>query len=180
MANINPYEPPEASYNPPEPDVESAAQQGPQGLGGWLILVGIGLAITPFRLGAVIFLIHVPLFTNGTWEVLTSPGSPQYHPLWAPLLIFEVLTNVAFIVTYLVVGYLFLSRSRFFPRTYITVACINLFFIIFDAWACSFVLQGDSIFDPDTTREIVRSLISAAIWIPYMLVSKRVKNTFTA
>jgi hypothetical protein len=33
-------------------------------------------------------------------------------------------------------------------------------------------------FDPETAKEFFRSLISMAIWVPYMLVSQRVKNTF--
>ena len=33
-------------------------------------------------------------------------------------------------------------------------------------------------FDPDTTKEFVRTLIGALIWIPYMLMSQRVKETF--
>ena len=171
MAETNPYDPPESVGT-------KGKQQYPSGLGGWLILVGIGLVISPSRLGAMIVQVFVALFTDGTWAILTTPGSEQYHALWAPLLIFELLGNLGFIVAYIVLVILFFRKSRFFPKTYIAIAFINLCFIILDAWFGSFVLLDEPMFDPDTARELARSLVSVAIWVPYMVVSKRVRNTF--
>jgi hypothetical protein len=34
------------------------------------------------------------------------------------------------------------------------------------------------VFDKETTRGILRSIFSAAVWIPYMMRSERVANTF--
>lgn len=178
MTDINPYDPPVLSEEEAAPVATEGLQQGPCGLGGWLILVGLGLLVTPFRLGAIIFLTYVPIFTDGTWENVTTPASEYYHPLWGPLLIFEVLGNLAFIVAYLVLGYLFLRKSRHFPRTYITVAIVNVVVIALDAWASSFVLPDEAMFDSETTREVIRALVSTSIWVPYMMVSKRVRNTF--
>ena len=33
-------------------------------------------------------------------------------------------------------------------------------------------------FDPETTKEFMIALIGGVIWVPYMLVSKRVQATF--
>lgn len=150
----------------------------PSGLGGWLILVAIGLVFAPFRVGALVLQLYVPLFRDGNWATLTTPGSEQYHVLWAPLLIFEIVCNLGFIVAYSVLAFLFFRKSRFFPKTYIALALINLCFIVLDMWFASFVLPDEPMLDPDTTKEIARALVSAAIWVPYMIVSKRVRNTF--
>ncbi|WP_163938395.1 DUF2569 family protein [Paraferrimonas sp. SM1919] len=32
--------------------------------------------------------------------------------------------------------------------------------------------------DPNTLKEFIRTIISSAIWLPYLIVSKRVKATF--
>ncbi|WP_428434312.1 DUF2569 family protein, partial [Photobacterium profundum] len=45
------------------------------GLGGWLILVGIGIIISPLRIVTLIFPIYTDIFSNGVWEVLTTPGT---------------------------------------------------------------------------------------------------------
>lgn len=178
MTNPNPYQPPEYLPQAPEP-VATADQPGqPAGLGGWLILVAIGLIISPLRLAAVVVLTYFPLFQDGIWDTLTTPGGEQYHPLWAPLLIFEIVCNLGFIIAYTTLVLIFFRKSRYFPKVYIVLAIINLCFMVLDAWLVSFVLPNQAMFDPDTVKEVSRALVSAAVWIPYMLVSKRVKNTF--
>ena len=162
----------------PVPLGTETVQNGPSGLGGWLIFPAIGLVIMPFSVGAILLQIHVPIFTDGAWEILTTPGSDQYHPLWAGLIIFEVLGNLGFIIADIALAILFFSKSRLFPKTYIAFLLINLCFILLDAWLGSFVITDAPMFDPDTTKELVRSLAGVVIWVPYMLVSKRVRNTF--
>jgi hypothetical protein len=46
-----------------------------EGLGGWLILVGIGVVISPLRLLAELSKVYLPMFNDGTWEALTTPTS---------------------------------------------------------------------------------------------------------
>ena len=178
MTEPNPYKTPESTRERPETLDNDGRDRLPVGLGGWLTLVAIGMVLAPLRLSVMILVTFVPLFQNGTWATLTTPGSEQYHPLWAPLLVFEIVGNLGFVAVYAVMIFLFFRKSRRFPQVYIAAALINLCFLAFDAWLCSFVLPDEPILDPDTTKEIVRSLASTAIWVPYMLVSKRVKNTF--
>ena len=54
----------------------------------------------------------------------------------------------------------------------------TLAFIVLDAYAIKAVLPHEPVFDPDTLKELGRTLIASLVWIPYMLVSKRVKATF--
>jgi len=149
-----------------------------QGLEGWLVLVGIGVVISPLRLVFMLLTLYVPMFTDGTWEALTTVGAEKYHPLWAPLLIGEVVFNTGFILVSCYLAYLFFTKRKFFPLLFIYVVLASVLFIPLDAWVASFVLTDVPIFDPATTMELVRSLVYAIVWIPYMLISKRVKATF--
>ena len=160
--------------------MSDAQVSGPTGLGGWLVLVAIGLVLSSLRLLALLGQVFVPIFRDGTWAILTTPGSQAYHPLWAPLLVFELVGNIGFIAAQLWLLVLFFRRSKSFPKLYVWAALLNLPFILVDAWLGSFVLTEEPMIDPDTAKEIARSVATIAIWVPYMRVSRRVRNTFVA
>jgi hypothetical protein len=177
--NNNPYASPAASANPsPESLGTENLQNGPSGLGGWLILVAIRVVAQPFRLGAELLQIFAPIFRDGTWEILTTPGSDQYHPLWAGFIIFEILGNLGFLIAGCALVFLFFSKSRLFPKTFIAYLLINLCMLILDAWLGSFVITDEPMFDPDTTKALFTTLMGVVIFVPYMMFSKRVRNTF--
>lgn len=149
-----------------------------EGLGGWLILVGIGIIASPIRMIAVIYPGYSKLFTDGSWQALTTSGTESYNPFWAPILISEIAINGALILVWFFIAFLFFTKKRLFPKLFIGIWVFSLAFILVDAVAIRAVLPNEEIFDPDTTKEFARSLITALIWVPYMLLSKRVKATF--
>ena len=158
--------------------MDNTKKPEPAGLGGWLVLVAIGITVSFFRLTTFLWTTYVPIFRDGAWEVLTTPGTEVYHPLWAPMLIMEIVVNLGFVVAQLWLLALFFGRARFFPKLYIGVALVNLGFIVLDAWLGTFLITNEPMFDDDTAKELIRSIISVSIWVPYMLLSVRVKNTF--
>lgn len=149
-----------------------------KGLRGWLIVVGLGVVIWPLRLLAELLPLYYEIFTNGSFEVLTTPGSDAYHPMWAPLIIFETVFNSLIILATCYLIYLYFSKHYLFPKVYIAITLFSLAFIPFDAWLASFVMPNEPMFDPETTKQLVRTLVTATIWVPYMLISQRVKATF--
>lgn len=149
-----------------------------KGLSGWLILVGIGVVVSPLRLFVTAMQSFTPLFREGTWAALTTAGSEYYHPAWAPLLIGEIVYNLGMVSASAYLIYLFFSRHYLFPNVYIIVVIVSVIFIPIDAWLVTLVMPMKSMFDPDTMAEFARTFISGLIWVPYMLVSKRVKATF--
>ena len=149
-----------------------------KGLNGWLILVGIGVIISPIRLLATLIPVYLPIFEDGVWEALTTEGSEVYHALWGPLLMGGIAYNLCLEAVSVYLIYLFFSKHYLFPKFYIGIVVVSLIFIPLEAWLVSFVVPNEPIFDPETTKEFTRILISVLIWVPYMLVSKRVKATF--
>lgn len=148
-----------------------------KGLGGWLILVGIGVIISPIQL-LVTYIPIYNIFEDGTWEALTTVGSEAYNPLWGPLLIGEIVYNAAMVAVSIYLIYLFFSKHHLFPKVYIAIVAVSLVFIPLDAWLVTKVLPTEPMFDPETAKEFMRAFVSGCIWVPYMLISKRVKLTF--
>lgn len=149
-----------------------------KGIGGWLILVGIGIVFSPIRIAGHIFPVYSEVFKSGVWGELTTPGSPNYHPLWAPLLLGEIGTNLLLIAVWIFIAVLFFSKKRSFPKWYIGVMAFSLGFMVLNALSIKIVLPDAPLFDRETVVEIGRTVVAAAIWIPYMLTSERVANTF--
>ncbi len=149
-----------------------------EGLGGWLILVGLGIIASPIKISVQVYPVYSKLFTSGSWAALTTPGTEAYHPLWAPILISEISINVVLALTWLFIAFLFFAKKRLFPKWYIGILVFTLTFMLVDAVAIKAVLPNEEIFDPDTIKELARTLVTMLIWVPYMLMSKRVKATF--
>jgi magnesium-transporting ATPase (P-type) len=149
-----------------------------EGLGGWLILVGLGIIFSPIKIIAFIFPIYSEIFKNGSWQILTTPGTEAYNVFWAPVLLAEIGINIILVVTWIYIAYLFFSKKKLFPKMYIGIMIFTLVFIILDALAIKIVMPNEPLFDADTLKELFQSIIAISIWVPYMLISKRVKATF--
>jgi hypothetical protein len=147
-------------------------------IGGWLILVGIGVVLSPFMVLFKVIPVYGDLIESGAWDVLTTPGSSAYDPLWAPCLYGEIGINAILVVLWCYLIYLFFSKKRRFRGLYIFTVLVTLTFIIADAYAIKVLIPDEPAFDLDTTKDVLRSAIASAIWVPYMLVSKRVAGTF--
>jgi len=151
----------------------------PKGLGGCLLLPALGLFLTPLTLLAVLLRDYLPIFSTGSWWNLTTSTSPQYEPLRAVLLIFEIVGNLGFILFAVVLLIHLVRRSIRFPKLMILYLVANVLFVLCDTLAGVLISLpgGDLTFT--SARAILRPLIVAAVWIPYFRYSQRVRNTFT-
>ena len=142
-----------------------------EGLGGWLILVGLGLVISPLVILGTTVSDNVPLLTNSD-----SRAFLESHPALEGLIVFEVVTNVIFVVILGALNILFFTRKRSFPTYMILYLAFQVILLSGDALAVRAVMP--SVHTPASYSAITRSFLGAAMWIPYLLLSRRVKATF--
>jgi hypothetical protein len=152
---------------------EVAKQHPLYGISGWLILVALGLILTPLRIAAEL----APIYTSIDYASL--------HPTMTAFVVGEILVNAIVVLWSLANVLLLFTKSELFPRSYIALLATSAVFVPLDAVATKLVtdsigqtMQWSQIFDPDTIRETFRAIVGAAIWIPYALVSRRVNVTF--
>lgn len=144
-----------------------------KGLAGWLIVVGIGVVLAPFMVVFVFATEYVPLFEDGiidTFEYL--------EPSLGGLVLVELNFHGLLFFASIFLIYLYFSKHYLFPDFYIAITLLAVIFVPVDAWLYWLVFPDEPFFDLETARDFARSLLGAMIWIPYMLVSKRVKATF--
>jgi Protein of unknown function (DUF2569) len=158
--------------------MEQSQQKSLKGIGGWLILPLLGLILSPLRLIYMIYEDMWPIFSSDYWEDLTSPDSASYHPLWTSVLIFEVAGNLTIFLLGLAALLYFLKKSRKAPRLVILWLFLGLAFVAADSYFRGYIPGATEQYEAIPSSELWRAGITAAIWIPYFLASKRVRATF--
>jgi hypothetical protein len=152
---------------------QQVSGNNPKGIGGWLILPMLGLFLSPIL---------------GLWELRNVPSNldlaRQLGGQGALLLYFEMVSNALLLVAAPIALLMaFFAQSRRFPSWYITMLLVGAAFVFLDTFAAYNIFlpvwqAGTPFWTPEVTQPLIRSAIGVAIWVPYMLNSVRVKNTF--
>lgn len=132
-------------------------------IGGWLILPALGTYLSPF------FMVYAS-FENFRYFSPSLPEAAQQILVGFGL----AYAGLAICWTY---GCVLLSRlDRYFPNTFV---CLSLVLIVVNLAGVVILARytGKSPTVNDN-RDLIRSIVQCALWIPYMLVSKRTKATF--
>ena len=174
-----PPELPTPSVREPVVDAEDAAhfkdvKQPLSGIGGWLALLAISQV-----LGLLKFLVAL-----GQYYTAANDDLWKRFPtaLWG-----EVAINAFHVWLIVYTTVLLLRHPRHFPRFFIwEMIAVVVLPLVDPFWVASMIglATGQPIsnyltLDAKDGGQIIAGMIGAAIWIPYMLRSRRVANTFT-
>ena len=147
-----------------------------EGIGGWLILVGFALCLTPIIRVSTLYQTWEGYFSAAVWQAVAMPQGGSYHPLYGPMLILEMLGNIFFLGLNLLALRLFFTRRKGFPKLYIAYLVGFAIFLILDDVGCELIPSLKSSGKDHT--EAIRAAFYAILWSLYMIKSKRVKATF--
>ncbi len=150
-------------------------------IGGWLVLVAIGITITPIRTILELYREFDNFFSTATWMYIIKDHSNFTELFNSLLIIIEIIYNSAFLVFSILIVVLFYSRRTILPRLFIIFYIVTFIFILTDTILALNLNESmySEVEKMQSYQEIGRSFISMEIWVPYFLVSKRVKSTFT-
>jgi len=117
--------------------------------------------------------------TDAAWTALMTP--PTYHPLLVPLLLFQMVASALFAVASIALLYLYFRKSQYFPRAFVVYLSLSVVYVLVYRAVGGFVPAVREVLN---TRagwvELAVAATAAAVWVPYILRSCRVKNTFLA
>ncbi len=153
---------------------ESSA--GPSGIGGWLILPLIGMCLTIVLTVINLVIALGPQSIEGFKNIFSAGGGLE--SLRIPVI--ASMASGVFIVVYTVFTLSnFLTKSLKTPKLMIVMYMVLVATNAIDFMAAS---KFDEVLAtnmaPRGFSGLLRSGIVASIWIPYFMVSVRVKNTF--
>lgn len=149
------------------------------GIGGWLALVAFGVVLRPIVTTAQVIKEFGYTFNLASWEAITLPGGTGYQPVLGPLIIAELVVNTLLIAGGVLLAILLFRRKRAFPALFIVLMLGSLAFTAVDNWLVARLFSEDIQAAHAGFVEVGRIGIQCAIWVPYMLLSRRVKLTFT-
>ncbi|QKJ30169.1 DUF3857 domain-containing protein [Mucilaginibacter mali] len=140
-------------------------------IGGWLILVLIGLFITPFIVANTF--ITGDYFSMSAWNLYTDTGRSSAI---RALIVWETIGYTLIFCLAVFCLVLFLNKRDILPKTITVYLGFIVVFNLVD-YLLSLRLHSDTV-NYTTGYAMVRSIIAAAIWIPYFRRSERVHETF--
>jgi len=134
----------------------------PAGIGGWLVLPAIGLIVGPLVTAWFIFV---------DFKLIDSPTASE--PGIYNMLVGEILLNSGVLLFQGYVAIVFFRRKRAAPKLMIALYLLGIIVTIVDCLMVASALE-----QTPNVADAVRPAVQAAIWIPYFLLSRRVKATF--
>ncbi|GKX27793.1 hypothetical protein SH1V18_02730 [Vallitalea longa] len=153
---------------------EQCPNDGPQGIGGWLVLIVIGYIFSLLSTALMIFKIY-NLYIDGTVAVLTEKKGDYYNPELYLLINYEMVINVL-IFLFIVIILIFLFRKkRLYPKLAISLIIGSNIVVGLDHLFCNMIgLETTGV----ELAQYVGRLMTGVLWIVYFVKSKRVKYTF--
>jgi hypothetical protein len=132
-------------------------------VGGWLVLPALATYISPF-------LMAYTTFDNFRYFSFSLPAAAQQ------ILVGLSLAFAALAISWFYACVLLSRLDPLFPKTFV---CLNLVLIIVNLAGITLVAAyAGNTPTVEDNRDLIRSIVQSAIWVPYMLISKRVKATF--
>lgn len=147
-------------------------------IGGWLILPAIGLTLSPIIILVQVF--QEDYFLASFWYGIQNSGIDNS---WLLTLIsgFELFYNIGFFLFTVLIITLFYTKRTSLPKLIILFYLLSFSVPLLETILLSAMYPDlfDAT-DPESVKDLTRAIVGAAIWIPYFLVSTRVKKTFSA
>ncbi|WP_293916740.1 MULTISPECIES: DUF3857 domain-containing protein [unclassified Sphingobacterium] len=144
-------------------------------IGGWLVLLGLGLGASLLRITVDFFTIG--FFYSQLWSAYDIYGVSQ-GIVFRLLVGFELIVNL-FIISLLIFSlYLYFKKRDIFPKVAILTISVMFFGPVLDLLFIE--LSGLKMPEesPESYVELIRTMIFGAIWCSYLVKSDRVKETF--
>jgi len=170
---------PETTEDQPVTNAAPADRPKPTKIRGFLIVIAIGLVLSILQNLVQLLTAFVPFMRPDIWNRLTSPEWTSYHPNWKMVMLAQLFASGTLVGLNLVALFLFFSKGRTFPKFIVfTIPAIFLISVVDHYLSGSIPAIAESKEYSEAGQKLIFRFIALHVWIPYFLVSKRVRATF--
>lgn len=149
-----------------------------EGIGGWLLLPLAALIVVPFSMAHGLYRNLWPIFSEGYWAAITTPGTAAYHRLWAGLIVLETAGSLFVFGLGLIALRYVVQKSRLAPRLVMAWLVCSLCLLAGDFYLGKLIPALAQQTDPASAAVVLLAAIGVGVGVPYFLRSKRVRRTF--
>lgn len=149
-----------------------------QGFGGVLILIAVGLGWSLFSQLFYVFESLIPTLSSEEYQLLFLPKSTQYEPVWGIFMMGEVAITAYSMMILIVLIILMARNKKSFKTVAIVYLAINVAISVYNYFILNKLQLEDESIIQGAIIDIVKALAIACLIILYLLLSKRVKNTY--
>lgn len=145
-------------------------------IGGWLVLVAIGLCLSPIFLSYN--LMTGGYFNAATWSFIFA-GIENIK--YGGILLFEMTYVTVTLIFSIFLIILFFQKRTIVPQLIIIFYCFLLLVCAYEALLVSEIMPQNYTRPEkqEVYTELFKTIVRSAIWIPYFIFSTRVAETFT-
>lgn len=120
----------------------------------------------------------LPFSFNKTWVQISSLQSDKYNPQWMNFVTLKFAFVIVFIIISLILMVHFFKQSKRFPVILVIYFMIRILLMVIVFYFQTIVIGPATPTLPEITLETIRSLGVTALWIPYILLSKKAREIF--
>lgn len=154
-------------------------------IGGWLVLVAIGVIFTPVTLLVQIIVQLKDDLGSNFFAYMLDSKSEYYQPLRAYYVIGMYAFNIFLLVSSIFLIVLLFKKRNAFRVYYCAYRIFNVVLLVVDLIILTCITGDDASVEERNiiafeTSGLVRIAIQACIWVPYVWYSQRSRYTFTS
>ncbi|WP_019027698.1 DUF2569 family protein [Colwellia piezophila] len=146
----------------------------PWGFNGWLLLLGLGILLSPIRLINNFWTSYAPIIADGTMEDILFNASLGFKSI----VIIEIIANIGFLILSVYLIKLFFKKNVIFPKWYLIFAACTMIFLLADTLILSLMFPNIEFLTTDVQTALASCAVALCLWSPYLYQSTRSKNTF--
>lgn len=153
-------------------------------IGGWLVLLGIGITLNPLLLLYAIYSEYSTEMNVNYLIYFFDPESTYFNPIKGYYAYFIAAANTCLFVFSILVVVVFYQRKTQFRLYFVVFRTFNSVFLIINL-IILYSFYGDSsdiserVLLSKETTSMIKVVLQTCIWIPYVWYSERSRYTFT-